>query len=65
MEEVTFTPEYGHSREKMQGDDSSICQTYNHVCCALCMSSIIEFLQQAALGKLFNYCHFADEVIGP
>lgn len=28
MEEVTFTVEWGHSKEKKQGDDSSICHTH-------------------------------------
>lgn len=35
------------------------------MCVVLYVCRLIEFLQQAALGKLFNYCHFADEVIGP
>ena len=47
----------------MQGDDSSICQTCT-TCTELYMYCLVEFSQQAALERLFNYFHLADEVIG-
>lgn len=40
-----------------------MCQTHT-MCTVLYMCCLIEFSQQTALGRLFNYCHFADGVIG-
>lgn len=40
-----------------------MCQTHT-MCTVLYTCCRIEFSQQTALGKLFNYCHFADGVIG-
>lgn len=40
-----------------------MCQTHT-MCTVFYVCCLIEFSQQTALGRLFNYCHFADGVIG-